>query len=275
MDDFFKPVSNKKSITPGTIIRRVGSSKDQQGSFLKFDENWNMILANIIDMSNGTLVASEAVLKPQSSDKIYYYESSFNDSPVAAKALKIIKNWPFLKEHGELKDRIINFISISYTPEQIIDMSEREMLHLLFVPVQQKFRLGRFKEHRIPSRVCNDIFKLWLESMNTGKHMTYLAQVTEQKSHSPMFYSAGAVAHEETAKRLQDEIFKFDPTHGGHIKVIGIENDKKLFVIDAGSKYMGLGVKTPLAVSSMVADALHALYPEFEFTPLEGRGAIE
>ena len=70
MDTVLKPLNIKDNLEPGTIIRRIGNGKDQQGSFLEFDENYNMILANIIDMQSGHLVANEAVLKPQQNEII-------------------------------------------------------------------------------------------------------------------------------------------------------------------------------------------------------------
>lgn len=273
MMDIMKPISTIKNLEPGTIIRRIGSDKDQQGSFLKYDESHNMILANIIDMATGTLVANEGVLKPKSGDKIYYYDSSFDGSPLAEKALKIVRDWPLFKERKDLQDRIISFIRVTWVPEQIMEMSKNETLQELFVPVQQRFRIGRFKEQRDPERVCNDMFILWLESTNDGKHITYLASITHVKDAVPQFYSSGVKAHEETAKLLQKESFAFDPTHGGHIRENGVKNGKKHFEVDAGCNYLGLGVKSPLEVAKQVTGALKSVYPEFEFTPLAGCGA--
>jgi hypothetical protein len=115
---------------------------------------------------------------------------------------------------------------------------------------------------------------LWLEAMNIGKNITYLAIITHLKNRVPQFYSAGAKSHDKTAKQLQEEAYRFDPTHGGQIKAAGLEKGKKHFIVDAGSQYMGLGVKTPLSVSTIVADALKKTYPEFIFTPVEGQGAV-
>lgn len=274
MDQLLKPLNVKDNLEPGTIIRRIGSGKDQQGSFLEFDQDYNMILANIIDMQSGHLVASEAVLKPQQNDKLYYYSSSFSKSPASEKARKIIADWPLFKKHVELQDKIMNFISLTYAPEQIIEMSKADSLHLLFIPVQQKFRIGRFNERRNSGRICNDVFLLWLES-TTDKHITYLARIVQQKDQASLFYSAGTKTHEKTAAQLQTEIFKFDPTHGGHIKPAGFKGGKRHFLVDAGSKYMGLGIKTPLHVSEFVADSLRETYQEFEFTPIEGQGALK
>jgi hypothetical protein len=274
MDTMLKPLSIKDNLEPGTIIRRIGNGKDQQGSFLEFDEDFNMILTNIIDMKAGHLVASEAVLKPQQNDKLYYYPSRFDKGPVSEKAMKIITAWPLYKKHAELQDKILNFIGLSYTPEQIIDMSKNDMLHLLFIPVQQKFRIGRFNERRNMERVCNEVFLLWLES-NNDKHITYLARIAHSKDQMPLFYSAGTKTHEKTAAQLRSEIYTFDPTHGGHIKPAGMKGGKRHFLVDAGSKYMGLGVKTPMHVSEVVADALRETYHELEFTPVEGQGALK
>ena len=274
MDELLKPISKKNILEPGTIIRRIGSGKDQQGSFLEFDENYNMILVNIIDMKSGSLLASEGVLKPQEGDKLYYYPTTFSSSGETQKAMKIIKAWPLYKKHEALQDEIVNFISISYSPEQIINLSKTDSLNLVFVPVQQKFRIGRFGERRNMARVCNDVFMLWLEAMNIGKNITYLATITHLKNRVPQFYSIGAKSHDKTAKRLQEEAYKFDPTHGGQIKAAGFEKGKKHFIVDAGSQYMGLGVKTPLSVATVVTDALKKTYPEFIFTPVEGQGAV-
>jgi hypothetical protein len=274
MDDLLKPLNKKKKLEPGTIIRRIGNGKDQQGCFLEYDEDNNLILANILDMTMGSLIALTGVLKPQDGDKLFYYSSSFSNNPASKNALKIIKDSPIFKKYAELQDQIINFITVSYVPEQIIDMSQKETMSFLFVPVQQKFRIGRFNERRNPARVCNEAFLLWLESLQKGSHITYLALIMEQKHHIPRFYSAGTKPHEETAKLLMDETFNFHPTHGGHIKAIGFENGKKNFLVDAGSNYLGRGIKTPLYVSTTVTDALKKIFMEFEFIPVEGRGAF-
>lgn len=274
MNSSMKPIKTIKNLEPGTIIRRIAGDKDQQGSFLKFDEEHNMILANIIDMAAGTLIANEAVLKPQSGDKIYYYDSSFDDGSLSKKALAIVKEWALFKEHKNLQDRIISFVRITWVPEQIIEMSGNKTLQHLFVPLQQRFRIGRFTEQRDPERVCNDLFILWLESLDGENHITYLAHIPNHKGEVPRFYSSGVKKHEETAKLLQKEKFKFDPTHGGHINVAGVKNGKKHFNVDAGCNYLGLGVKTPLSVSQVVSNALKTVYTEFEFSPLDGCGAL-
>ena len=275
MDALLKPISTKKEVKPGTIIRRIGKKKDQQGSFLKYDEKMNMILVNIIDMAAGTLVANEGVLTPQAGDKIYYYESSFSDSPESEKAVSIIKKAPLYLKYPDLQEQMLNFIHLAFVPEQIIEMSKKETLQKLFVPVQQRFRIGRFTENRDPDRVCNENFMLWLESITEDQLMTYLATIVDKKDSTPVFFSAGNKPHDETALLLQKEVFRFDPTHGGHIRTRGLQNGKKHFIVDAGSKYMGLGVKTPMQVCEGVVNALKKQYPEFEFTPMEGCGVLE
>jgi len=50
MEPMLKPLNTKDGLEPGTIVRCICNGKDQQGSFLEFDDTYNMILANIIDM---------------------------------------------------------------------------------------------------------------------------------------------------------------------------------------------------------------------------------
>jgi hypothetical protein len=194
-EPWLKPLIAKKKLTPGTIIRRIGEGKDQQGSFLEYDPDDNMILINIIDLTNGTLVASMGVLRPRRDDRIFYSSSSFDSGPASRKALAIIREWPLYKKHAALQEQILDFIGLVYAPEQILRLSETGALNFLFVPVQQKFRIGRFTERRSPERVCNDIFLQRLQTLHRGSHITYLALVLQQKHYIPRFYSAGTKSH--------------------------------------------------------------------------------
>ncbi len=266
------PIKNKNKLTPGTIIRRTNKEKDQQGCFVRLEED-NLILINIIDIKNKTLFASEGILKPQRGDKLYYYNSSFKDNPLSKDALEIIKRWPLYKKNTELQTSIVQFVCATYVPEQILEWQESDSLPLLFVPIKQKFRLGNQREKRDPSRVYKDKFKMWLDSLFDGEHITYVAHITQRTSY-PKFYTIGTKPHQETEKSLLGTAYSFKPTDAGHIKANRSKNNKKHFLLDAGSNYIGRGVKTPLHVAEKVAEALRKFYPEYEFTPLVGRGAF-
>jgi hypothetical protein len=275
VETWLKPLTAKKKLEPGVIIRRIGDGKDQQGSFQEYDPDGNIILANIIDLTDGTLISGTGVLKPRRGDRIYYSSSTFGSSTAAAKkALAIIREWSLYKKHESIQDQILDFIGLVYVPEQILRLSETDALNFLFVPVQQKFRIGRFTERRGPERVCNDIFLLKLQVLHRGNHITYLALVLLQKHYIPRFYSAGTKPHEETTTLLKNEEFNFHPSHGGHIKCEGTRDGKKHFLVDAGSNIYGRGVKTPLHVSEQVVEGLKKVFPEFEYTPMAGRGAF-
>ena len=274
VESWFKPLTAKKKLEPGVIIRRTGEGKDQQGSFLEYDPDGNMILINIIDLSEGTLVASMGVLKPRKGDRILYSSSSFGAGAASKKARAIIEQWSLFQKHANLQEQILDFIGTVYVPEQILRYSETNTLNFLFVPVQQKFRIGRFTERRSPERVCNDIFLQRLQTLHRGYHITYLALVLQQKHYIPRFYSAGTKPHEETTTLLKNEEFNFHPSHGGHIKCEGARDGKKHFLVDAGSNIYGRGVKTPLHVSEQVVEGLKKVFPEFEYTAMAGRGAF-
>ena len=95
-----------------------------------------------------------------------------------------------------------------------------------------------------------------------------------QKHYVPRFYSAGTKPHEETTNLLKEEAFNFHPSHGGHIKADGTKEGRKHFLVDAGSNIYGRGIKTPLHVSEQVVEGLKKVFPEFEYTPMPGRGAF-
>jgi hypothetical protein len=274
MDKYFKLLTPGADLEHGAIVRRVGNGKDQQGGLLEIDDDGNLVLIDIIDMAAGNLFAAKGLLKPKKGDVIYYSNTTFKHSQVAGKALKIIKESSLYKENPHLHRKIIDFITTSFVPEQIVDMDKNGTLKPVFVPLQEKFRIGRFTERRDPIRVCTETFGRWLDALQSGIHITYIAQIMQLKGYVPRFYSDGTKPHEETMNSMREEIFNFEPNYGGHIKCTGIEEGIKRFMVDAGSNVLGRGVKTPLHVSQTVAAALKKLYPDFEFDPVPGRGAF-
>lgn len=274
MDEYFSPLKDTEALTLGTLVRRVGKTKDQQGGFIKTDEEGNIILINVIDLKKGELVANEGILRPEPGDEIFFSTSSFKNSPRADEALNLVKNWQLYKENPSLQSSILQFAIIAFFPEQILLWKKEERLSMLFVPIQQKFRIGRFKERRNPDRVCKEQFKMWLDSLQDGDHMTYVALITDKKSDVPKFFSIGTKPHVMTESALMGMPFNFKPNHGGHIKASGKNGEKKHFLVDAGSDHLGRGIKTAMKDAEKVVRSLKSLYPEYEYTPVEGRGAF-
>lgn len=274
MEDYFTPLEDPAKLQLGTIIRRLSDAKYQQGGFVKTDEEGNLILINVIDLFKGELLANEGILRPEPSDQLYYSTSSFKNHPKADEALQIIKDWPLYRENISLQSSILQFTIITFVPEQILRWKKEDRLSMLFVPIQQKFRIGRFKERRNPDRVCKEQFKMWLDSLHDGDHITYVALVTDKKSDVPKYFSLGTKPHMVTESALMGIAYNFKPNHGGHIKASGKSNGRKHFLVDAGSDHLGRGIKTAIKDAEKVVKGLKMLYPEYEFTPLEGRGAF-
>ena len=267
------PVKEINQLNTGTIIRRKNKKKDQQGYLINIDDN-NLILINVIDLINGKLFANEGILKPLKSDRLYYYNSTFKNNPLSKEAIALIAKWPLYKKNKTLQSDIIQFVCSSFVPEQILEWKKNDSLSMLFVPIKQKFRLGNLKERRNLSRVYKEKFKMWLDSLQNGEHIAYVAFIPQHSVHNSKFYTIGTSAHRETENNLFHSPFSFKPTHGGYIKATGFKNNKKHFYVDAGSDYIGRGVKAPLHIAKNIVKALQNIYPDYEFTPLEGRGAL-
>jgi len=274
MDSYCVLLKDFTIISPGTIIKRQNNKqhKLQQGIFVAYDDG--IIVKNVIDLKNHSFVAAEGIIRPDKEDVFYYYATSFATSPKASKAMKIIYEWPLYQKHQELSLHIEQFVKTTFVPEQILEFQKNDNLKAIFIPIQQYFRIGRYKERRNIERVCYEKFKFWLDTLRVGEHITYLASVAATSTHTPKFYSAGTKPHEVTHHYLEQEEFAFNPTHGGHIKLHAIVDGKKQFIVDAGSNYIGRGVKTTLFTAKQIATALKKAYPEYEFIPLAGRDAF-
>jgi hypothetical protein len=274
MESYWQKIDSVDDIKQGTILLRINNNlkKKQQCVFLQYDGG--IIVKNVIDHNNNSLVAAEGIIYPHKEDVFFKAISTFATSPLASKSLKIIYEWPLYQKHQELSLHIEQFVTTTFVPEQILDYKKKDNLKAVFVPIQQYFRIGKYKERRNIERVCYEKFKFWLDSLRPGEHITYLASVAGISSHTPKFYSAGTKPHEVTHHYLEQEEFAFNPTHGGHIKLNAIADGKKQFLVDAGSNYIGRGVKATLYTAKQVATALKKAYPEYEFIPLAGRGAF-
>jgi hypothetical protein len=268
------PVAKGKLPPQGTVVRRIGSKKDQQGFFTNSDDADGLILVSVVDPTAGEFLAEAGILRREKGDALYYYNTTFESSPRAAAALEYLYAWPLYKNNPEMRAPIEHFVRTTYTPEQILLFRKNDQMTRLFVPIQQKFMIGRFAVKIDPVKLRKDRFREKLDSLREGEHITYLAQIPQIKSYSPAFYSAGTKPHYETEVCLQSEVFAFPASHGGHIRLKKINAGKRIFIVDAGSQHKGKGNKTLLSTAKDVADQLKRMYPENEYTPVAGRDAF-
>jgi len=268
------PVGKEDHIERGTIVRRIGNGKDQQGCFMEYDDENDMILVNVLDINGKSFDAPAGILVLRDGDTLFRYTTHFGETAPSKAAEIIITDWPLYKKNQSLQKPIIYFIKHSYTPELILYLQKKNILDYLFVPIQQKFKIGRFIETINWAKVRKEKFKSILDSLHSGSHLTYVAMIPQTKSYTPMFYSIGTKPHQETEMCLRSEPFNFVPTHGGHIKAVKQPNGMITYLVDAGSNFLGKGVKTSLSTAKEVADAMSKVYRSCKFIPLEGRNAF-
>ena len=274
-ENIFKKIDSADSLSAGDIVRRVSQSgdKDQQGMFVKLDDDKSLLVAEVLDINAGNYIAEGGKLRLEPTDTIYRGVNTFRSSPAAEDARKVLTAWPLLKDHADIQDQIITFFEAAYFPEQILDLKKSDNLKLVFVPTQEKFKIGKFKEKVNWNQVREEKFTQALNSLADGKHLTYIAFIPTDSNHKPLFYTIGTKPHLETHKNLEREAYYFKPTHGGHIKIVSAENEPKKFIVDAGSNEYGVGVKTSVSTAEFVTDALAEIYPDYIFQPLPGRDA--
>jgi len=263
------------SLNQGDVIRRISQNgqKDQQAMFVKQDEDQSLLVAEVLDFNQGTFLAEGGKIKLEAGDQLYRGIHTFRDSPASDDARKVLSSWMLLKDHADKQTDIQSFFETAFFPEQILDLKKQDNLKMVFIPTQERFKIGKFKEKVNWNQVREDLFTEALQNLADGKHITYIAFIPTDNHHKPLFFTIGTKPHHETHKVLEREAYYFKPTHGGHIKVVSAENEPKKFVVDAGSNTFGVGVKTSIATAELVTDALTDIYPDYEFVPLAGRDA--
>lgn len=268
------PVSSDTELTKGTIVRRVSKTKDQQGIFLGPDDSGGIILVNVINMLDISFETEAGILRPSKEDAIYRYTTSFCKDRNSAQAREVLKSWSLYLKNPEQQKAMMTFMENAYAPEQVIDLAKTDNLKYLFIPVQQRFKIGKYEEKVNWNLERKERFTWQINNMRKGDHITYVAFIPQKSSESPLFYSIGTKPHESTMLSLQSEPFNFKPDRGGHILCTDDSAEQKKFLVDAGSNFIGKGHKTSIDTAKEVSRALAASYKSHDFTPVKGRGAL-
>lgn len=268
------PVNTLADLAKGNIVRRISRNKDQQGIFLGLDDSSGIILVNVINMHEVSFETEAGILRPAKDDVIYRYTTSFGRDSNSAQAREILKSWSLYSKNPEQQKAMMTFMENAYAPEQVIDLAKTDNLNYLFIPVQQRFKIGKFEEKVNWSVERKQRFTWHIENMRKGDHITYVAFIPLKSSESPLFYSIGTKPHESTVISLRSEPFNFKPERGGHILCTDDSTAQKKFLVDAGSSFIGKGHKTSIDTAKEVSRALGSAYKDHEFTPVKGRGAL-
>ncbi len=274
MEHHLTKIEDLDSLQRGDIVRRVGPSREQQGVFIRRDADGGLIVCDVIDLVECSFLAEAGVMRPSPEFEIFRLGHRFGQSDNSEQARQVVRAWPLFRDNPLKQKEIMEFVESVYTTNQILDLQKAGNLRALFVPIQQKFKIGKFTEKVDWDKIRDDRFKQALEAMGEGGHMTYVAFIPGEQNHKPLFYTIGTKPHQETITALNREHFAFKPSHAGHIKLLNTIEGKKHFAVDAGSNFLGAGIHTSLPTAEMVTDALETLFPNCVFEAKAGRGAF-
>jgi hypothetical protein len=274
MEHHLTKVEELDSLKSGDIIRRVSPAREQQGVFVKREADGALIVCDVIDLVECAFLAEAGVIRPGPEDEIFRLGHRFGEASNSEQARQVVRNWSLFREYPAIQKEIMTFVENTYTTNQIMELNKSGNLRALFVPIQQKFKIGKFTEKVDWDKIRDDRFKQALEAMGEGGHMTYVAFIPGEQNHKPLFYTIGTKPHQETIVALNREHFAFKPSHAGHIKLLSSVEGKKHFAVDAGSNFLGAGIHTSLPTAEMVTDALDELFPGHRFEAMAGRGAF-
>ncbi len=266
-------LTDLSSLTPGKIIRRINAAKDQQGQLTGFDNNGGLILSDVIDLTSSDFLAECGIIRPSVEDSLFYYTANFSKSKKSSEAMEILTTWAIYRKNIDLQMIMEKFFRAAFSPEHILYLKKNDMLNTVFIPLQQKLKIGRYTEIVNWDIVSKNKFSVNLKELKPGDHMTYIAMIPQTSSYAPKFYSIGTKPHEETMASLRREEFNFKPTHGGHIKADKNESGI-VYYVDAGSNFIGKGVNSKIETAENIVKALKREHKEFVFIPLAGRGAF-
>lgn len=273
--NYLEEIVDFSNLEPGTVVRRVSAEKIQQGRFVKIsDDGRGLVVMDVIDLLTPAYAAEAGIIARGPDDKLFRHRFNFDNSPVAEKALRVVTQSGLYEANKELREQILELVQSSYSPEHILELKREERLNVLFVPVQEKFSIGKYAEKPDWNKIRTELFKEILDGMGDYDHITYVAFVPSDTHHDPMFYSYGTKPHKETMDELAKKPFAFKPNFGGHITIVSKADEvPRKFVVDAGADELGSGIQTSISTAEIVAENLERVYPENEYEAVAGRNA--
>lgn len=268
-------VADWKALSAGSVFIRINEEKEQQGLVHGINESGDgIIVTDVVDLKIGEFLTEAGIIKPGEEDKIYTPKTTFKNHPEANRAREIVRAWSLFTKNPALQTGMMQFVEHTFYPDQIFAWKSEEQLQKLFIPLQQKFKIGKYAPKVDHEKELAERFGKMLGELYDGKHLTYVAFIPREANKPSRFYSIGTKPHLETKGRLKDEPGGFNPNQGGHIKIISKEDElPKKFLVDAGSYDLGSGMHTSLAIAELVTEGMKRIYPEYEFVPVAGRGA--
>jgi hypothetical protein len=265
--------ADARSIKDGTFIMRRSDSLEQS-ALLSTQNDGTFFARNIIDLNENEFVAGQGIIHPDTDDEIYEVNSEYGNNSDTSAALAVISRSALFERYESLRDEILTFVQSAFAPKYILFLKKNDALHNIFIPIQQRFRIGRFAVRDKWENLNSERFHKMLDRLIKNEYVTYMGYLPHGTSVKPVFYSLGTETHLETDLNLKKEPFLYTSNCGGNIKLHMVKGDTKYFLVDAGSSYKGNGVKTSLDEAQDVSESLAALYPKHHFIPVEGRGAI-
>lgn len=266
---------NESFLTKGTFIIRISETDHliELGKFCGYKNENAIILKNIIDLKNNEYFAESGILKITSKDEIFIIENRKYTHEQLKRFIRIIKNWALFPKLLKNREKYINFILSTFPYEFIFWCEENLLLNHIFIPVQQKFKIGKYSNFSKWEDYNHSNFKWRLDKLYNDDYITYMGRIPVCAGDRMFFYSKGKFSHIETEHKLKCEPVIYDTNCGGSIKCVKNINNVKFFVVDAGSTYKGKGALATFGEADIVADYLNKMYPEFVFMPARGRKA--
>ncbi len=272
--NFIIKIETNDMIPENSFLLRTNKKTAQIGFFKKYHDEKTIILKNVIDIHKNEYFAEEGILQLNGEDEIYLIDSFYGKDIFTEKALNLITNWALFSKYINYQPSIINFVRTSFAPKLILWMKEEGLLSCVFIPIQQKFRIGRFAEKNKWEDVNRNSFKSKLDTLSENDYLTYIGYLPQHIIEAPMFFSTGKISHIETDLRLKKEPFLYNSNCGGNIKFLNQKRDSKYFLVDAGASYKGQGVNATKEDACDVIAHLKKMYPEYNFLPASGRNAL-
>lgn len=272
-EDFLIRIGSSDKLEKGTHVIHQRGDVVQLGRFDSYTCD-GMVLEDVINLTTADYLAERGLIRTESEDRAWRVDSQWDGSSESNEALSVIRNWSLFAKYPALQKSLLRFVSAAFPPAIINFLAATQSLRAIFVPLQQRFRVGRFSPVAKWDEINITRFCDRLQNLTTNEYITYMGYLPNGNCDQPLFYSLGTETHLETDLKLKKEPVVHAANCGGNIMLLKEENGSRTFLVDAGSSYKGKGVKASVDEAKDIARHLKKIFPAWRFIPVEGRGAI-
>ena len=173
----------------GEVLIKVYKDTICMGRVISAD-NEKIVLESIIDLNAATMIAEQGFMKILDNESYFSVDTDFSFDE-CKDALSVIETSALYTANPAKRKDIVSFTASVFPPRFILFLKKKNMLSTIFVPAQQKLRIGKYTGLEKWEDVNKNRFRNMLEELCENEYIKNMACLPEGRSKRDLLFTSG------------------------------------------------------------------------------------